>query len=97
MKRAVKLAIVAAMIQGSAHAAEKAVTSDAAAREGGKKVATVQHATRSVKQVRMAGRKTGKPAKSERAVPETMVKQQEVTETPPDSEAQTIQLKGVRG
>jgi hypothetical protein len=97
MKRAVKVAIVAAMLQGSAHAAEKAVASVGAAQGDKEKVATVRHVTQSVKRAKMADRKAGKQAKAEKAVPDTTVKQQEVTETPPDIIEQTVQLKGVRG
>ena len=98
MKLAVKVAIAAAMLHGSAHAAEKTVASDDAALHLQKgKTATVQHAPRSGKHSRMAGRKTAKPAETEKSIREVTTGREDVTETPPASIQQTVQLKGVRG
>jgi len=76
MKRAVKVALVAAILQGSAHAAEKSATADAVAQPERGKVATLRKGPGSGKQIRMADGKNGKQAKAEKAVPEITVKQQ---------------------
>jgi hypothetical protein len=103
-KLAVKVAIVAAMLNSSAHAAEKSVTSGAASKSGHGKIATVRQVPNSGKKSRLAGKKTraagqktGAQKTANNADPDAVMKRDAVTETPSDSLEQTVQLRGVRG
>jgi hypothetical protein len=96
MKRTVRLAILGTMLHGSAHAAEPGSTAEPLL---GKE--RVSHSAPSAEKNTRAVR--GKKAKpkikiaAEKIDPQAKVKQDSVTETPPGSIEQSIQLRGVRG
>jgi hypothetical protein len=96
MKRKARLAILGAMLQGSAHAAEPSVTAEPSLNE------LITHS------LPAAEKKKTKVVRGKKVKPETKVdtvkidqqakiKQDGVTETPPGSIEQSIQLRGVRG
>jgi len=96
MKRTVRLAILGTMLQGTAHAAEPNSTAEPSlARD------KVAHSTPAAdKKARVVRSKKHKPKTRTGAVkadPQANVKQDAVTETPPGSIEQSIQLRGVRG
>lgn len=99
MKRTVKVVILGAMLQGSAHADEQSVTAKPSlGKEPGKSAVVVRQTPEMGKKSR-AARKKSKPDDSakagEPASPTAQEKQDKVTETP--AETQTVQLRGVRG
>lgn len=96
MKRKVSLAILGTMLQGSAHATEPGTTGDPALIT--EPIAHSAQATE--KKTGVAHVKKAKPrtkAGAEQVEPQTEVKQDAVTETPPGSIEQSVQLRGVRG
>jgi hypothetical protein len=96
MKRKLGLAILGAMLQGNAHAAEP----NAAAEPSLSKepiTRTVPSADKNAKTVRGKKAKPKPKAGSGNADPKANVRQDAVTETPPGSIQQSIQLRGVRG
>ncbi len=96
MKRKVRLAILGAMLHGSAHAAEPGATAEPSLSKG-----QVTHpASSAEKKTRAVRIKKSKPKAridSEKAKPQETVKQEVVTETPPEAIEQSVQLRGVRG
>lgn len=96
MKRKVSLAILGTMLQGNAHAAE----SSAIAEPSLSKERLSYSAPATEKKTQAVRGKQAKPKTRVGAVkvdPQAKVKQDGVTETPPGSIEQSIQLRGVRG
>lgn len=96
MKRKVGLAILGLMLHGNARAAEPNVPAEPSLNK--------ESVTRTVpstdKKSKSARGKKAKPrtnASLDNADPKANVKQDAVTETPPGSIQQSVQLKGVRG
>lgn len=96
MKHKVGLAILGVMLCGNTHAAEPNVTADPSP---GKEAVTrvVPSADKSAKPGRGKKAKPKTMVPSSNADPKANVKQDAVTETPPGSIQQSIQLRGVRG
>ncbi|OIR08611.1 hypothetical protein GALL_94050 [mine drainage metagenome] len=96
MKRKVGLAVLGLMLHGNVHAAEP--NASAAPSLNKEPVAsTVPSADKNAKAVRGKKSKARTNASSDNADPKAKVKQDAVTETPPGSIQQSVQLKGVRG
>ena len=95
MKRTVRLALLGAMLQGSAHAAEQNVDAKPSLDKGQDKVASVQQdGLKAKKPKAVHGKKPGAKTKSPKLAKE---KQDGVIETPAEQVEQSVQLKGVRG
>lgn len=95
MKRTVRLALIGAMLQGSAHAAEQNADAKPSLDKGQDKVASVQQGGLMVKkQKAVNGNKPSAKAKSPSLAKE---KQDGAMEAPADQVEQSVQLKGVRG
>lgn len=101
MKRTVRVALLGAILQGSAHAGEQSVDANPGLDKGRNKaavgqmdapVAKMQKAIRGKKPVAKA-----KPRASAKAEPQTATKQGDALETSEGQEEQSVQLKGVRG
>lgn len=96
MKRKVGLAILGLMLHGNAHAAEPNVPA-APSLNKGPVASGVPSTDKRSKLVRGKRSKARTNASSDNADPKANVKQDAVTETPPGSIQQSVQLKGVRG
>lgn len=95
MKRTVRLALLGAMLQGSAHAAEQNADAKLSLDKGQDRVASVQQGgLKARKQKAVNGKKPGAKTKSSSLAKE---KQDAVMEAPADQVEQSVQLKGVRG
>ncbi len=96
MKRKISLAILGTLLQGSAHAIGPNVTSEPALNKSSIKhsVPATKKKTKS-KAARKAERKARLAA--DKIDSEKKVKQDAVTETPPGSIEQSVELRGVRG
>lgn len=95
MKRTVRLALLGALLQGGAHAAEQNMDAKPSLDKEQDKVAAVrQEAAAAKKQKSIRGKKPGAKAKSPVLAKE---KQDSAMETPADQVEQSVQLKGVRG
>ena len=96
MKRKISLAILGTMLQGSAHAVGPNVTSDAALSKH-----SIPHSSSAAKKKNKTkpAKKAERKAKlvADKVDPQTKVKQDAVTETPPGSIEQSVELRGVRG
>jgi len=95
MKRTVRLAILGAMLHGSAHADEQSETAKPALDKAQKNVTVVQQKTVASKKAKTTrGKKMSAKVK-----PDPILKQNQdaTTETAPDSIEQSVHLKGVRG
>ena len=96
MKRKISLAILGTMLQGSAHAVGPNVASEPALNKH-----STQHSAPAAKKKAKAraAKKAGGKAKlvADKADPQAKVKQDAVTETPPGSIEQSVELRGVRG
>lgn len=104
MKRAAKTVLIGVLSLGSAHAAQGDAASGEIGPQSGKrldKVAAVQPGQTAGKTSRSAqGRKSnraGRRGNAGKTEPVAKEKQDGVTENPPDSTEQPVQLKGVRG
>ncbi len=96
MKRKVGLAVLGLMLHGNAHAAEPNVPAAPSLNKG--PVATAVPSTdKNARTVRGKKSRARTNASSDNADPKANVKQDAVTETPPGSIQQSVQLKGVRG
>lgn len=96
MKRTVRLALLGALLQSSAHAAEQAtVAGTVKAPERGKAVAAQQ--TPLSGKNKSAGKRTGKHAGTRKTEPKVRVKKKVEADAPSDSIEQSVQLRGVRG
>jgi hypothetical protein len=96
MKRKVGLAILGVMLHGNAHAAEPNAPAEPSLNKGAL-ARPVPSTDKSAKTVRGKKAKAKSNASSDNADPKANVKQDAVTETPPGSIQQSVQLKGVRG
>ncbi|MDO8925314.1 MAG: hypothetical protein Q7U94_00225 [Sideroxyarcus sp.] len=95
MKRTVRLALLGALLQSSAHAAEQNVDAKSSLDKGQDKVASVQQGgLKAKKQKAVNGKKPGAKSKSSSLA---KGKQDSAMETPADQVEQSVQLKGVRG
>jgi len=95
MKRTVRLALIGALLQGSAHAAGQNTDAKPSLEKGQDKVAAVrQDASAAKKQKSIRGKKPGVKAKTPELAKD---KQDGAMETPADQVEQSVQLKGVRG
>lgn len=96
MKRAVRVvAILGAMLQGGAHAAEQSATVEPSLEKAQKKVAIAQQAPSLGKKAKSVQSKTKSSKGSADAVANE--RHEGVAETLSDTTEQSIQLKGVRG
>ena len=93
MKRKVRGAILMAMLHVSAHAAEPGAAADPSLDKGQKKVVIAKHDASAGKKNKAVRKKANKPA----AAAKPDVKQDSLTETPPEPADQSLQLRGVRG
>ncbi|ADE10979.1 hypothetical protein [Sideroxydans lithotrophicus] len=96
MKRTVKLALLGALLQSSAHAAEQSVVTGTVKDPGQQKAAAVQPAPLTAKH-KSAGRKTGKHAGTRKTEPKARLKKKVEADAPSDPIEQSVQLRGVRG
>lgn len=94
MKRTVRLAILGTLLQGSAHAAQPS----ASAKPSLGKEPITHSVPAAEKKTRVArSKKTKTRIATEKVDPQAKAKQDNVTETPPGSIEQSVQLRGVRG
>lgn len=96
MKRKISLVILGTLLQGSAHAIGPNVTSEPASHKN-----SIKHAVPATKKKTKtkAARKAERKAKlaADKVESEKKLKQDAVTETPPGSIEQSVELRGVRG
>jgi hypothetical protein len=96
MKRTVKLALLGALLQSSAHAAEQAVVAGAVKAPGQEKAAATQQTPLTGKN-KPTGKKTGKHAAARKTEPKVKVRKKVEADVPSDPIEQSVQLRGVRG
>lgn len=96
MKRKISLAILGTVLQGSAYAVGPNVSTEPALNKN-----TVQHSAPAAKKKTKtrAAKKAQRKAKlvADKADSQKKMKQDAVTETPPGSIEQSVELRGVRG
>jgi len=96
MKRKISLAILGTVLQGSAHAAGPSVSADPALNKN-----SIQHSAPAAKKKTKtkAAKKAERKAKlvADKAESKKKMKQDAVTETPPGSIEQSVELRGLRG
>ena len=96
MKRKISLAILGTMLHGSAHAVGPSVSAEPALNKN-----SIQHSAPAAKKKTKtkAAKKAERKAKlvADKADPQKKMKQDAVTETPPGSIEQSVELRGVRG
>ncbi|MBI5007450.1 MAG: hypothetical protein HZB95_10090 [Nitrosomonadales bacterium] len=101
MKRAVRVVVLGAMLQGSAQAGEQDAAVQSSPNKGQDRVASVQQgAPEAKKQKTVHGKKSAakaKPAKPAKDDPLAKEKQEGAMEAPAEQVEQSVQLKGVRG
>jgi hypothetical protein len=103
MKLVVKVAIAAALLNGSAHAEKQPAVSGAASLHGQGKVGAVRHTAHTGKKSKVSDKHAGKTSQQIIEVkkgdedPEDSIKQDAATDAPAESLEQTVQLRGVRG
>lgn len=96
MKRKISLAILGTMLQGNAHAVGPSVNAEPALNKN-----SIPHSAPAVKKKTKtkAAKKAERKAKlaANKAALQKKMKQDAVTETPPGSIEQSVELRGVRG